>query len=100
MDWVFRETEKKICCQRQILIESQLITLSDFDFLYTGRVLIMNERKTLIEFLCNASDYDLWVLFQVLDVAHQNLIYESTDENLVMDQFMTSLWIAARSTSI
>jgi hypothetical protein len=60
----------------------------------------MNERKTLIEFLCNASDYDLWVLFQVLDVAHQNLIYESTDENLVMDQFMTSLWIAARSTSI
>ena len=60
----------------------------------------MNERKTLIEFLSNVSDYDLWVLFQVLDVAHQNLIYESTDENLVMDQFMTSLWIAARSTSI
>ncbi|MDR3605661.1 MAG: hypothetical protein ACLPVO_03715 [Desulfomonilaceae bacterium] len=60
----------------------------------------MNERKTLIEFLSNVSDYDLSVLFQVLDVAHQNLIYESTDENLVMDQFMTSLWIAARSTSI
>ncbi|MGC8602787.1 MAG: hypothetical protein ACP5VS_03760 [Desulfomonilaceae bacterium] len=60
----------------------------------------MNERKTLIDFLSNASDYDLSVLFQVLDVAHQNLIYESTDEHLVMDQFMTSLWIATRSTSI
>ncbi|MDA8408257.1 MAG: hypothetical protein M0T73_15550 [Deltaproteobacteria bacterium] len=60
----------------------------------------MNERKTLIEFLSNASDYDLSILFGVLDVAHQNLIYESTDENLVMDQFMTSLWIATRSTSI
>jgi len=60
----------------------------------------MNERKTLIEFLSNVSDYDLSVLFQVLDVAHQNLIYESTDENLLMDQFMTSLWIAARSSSI
>jgi len=60
----------------------------------------MNERKTLIEFLSNVSDYDLSVLFQVLDLAHQNLIYESTDENLVMDQFMTSLWLAARSTSI
>jgi hypothetical protein len=60
----------------------------------------MNERKTLIEFLSNVSDYDMSVLFQVLDVAHQNLIYESTDENLVMDQFMTSLWLAARSTSI
>ncbi|MGC8658332.1 MAG: hypothetical protein ACP5U1_04600 [Desulfomonilaceae bacterium] len=60
----------------------------------------MDQRKPLIEFLSNVSDYDLSVLFEVLDVAHQSLIYESTDENLVMDQFMTNLWLATRSTSI
>jgi DNA-binding response OmpR family regulator len=58
------------------------------------------ERKTLVDFLSCLSDADISVLFQVLDVAHQNLIYESTDELLVMDQFMTSLWLAARSRSI
>ncbi len=58
------------------------------------------ERKTLVDFLSYLSDADISVLFQVLDVAHQNLIYESTDELLVMDQFMTSLWLAARSKSI
>ncbi len=58
------------------------------------------ERKTLVDFLSYLSDTDISVLFQVLDVAHQNLIYESTDELLVMDQFMTSLWLAARSKSI
>ena len=73
--------------------------MSDFDYICRESV-VMNQRKPLIQFLCHASDYDLSVLFQVLDVAHQNLIYESTDENLVMDQFMTSLWLATRSTSI
>jgi PAS domain-containing protein len=58
------------------------------------------ERKTLFDFLSYLSDSDISVLFQVLDVAHQNLIYESTDELLVMDQFMTSLWLAARAKSI
>ena len=58
------------------------------------------ERKTLFDFLSYLSDADISVLFQVLDVAHQNLIYESTDELLVMDQFMTSLWLAARAKSI
>jgi CheY-like chemotaxis protein len=58
------------------------------------------ERKTLVDFLSYLSDTDISVLFQVLDVAHQNLIYESTDELLVMDQFMTSLWLAARAKSI
>ncbi|MHB8204329.1 MAG: hypothetical protein ACYDHG_11590 [Desulfomonilaceae bacterium] len=60
----------------------------------------MNELQTLIEFISKVSGHDLSILFQVLDVAHQNLIYESTDEYLLMDQFMTSLWIAARSVSI
>ncbi|MGO8819834.1 MAG: hypothetical protein ACLQO6_01180 [Desulfomonilaceae bacterium] len=60
----------------------------------------MNEGQTLVEFISRVSEDDLSILFQVLDVAHQNLIYESTDEYLLMDQFMTSLWIAARSVSI
>lgn len=61
---------------------------------------LMNERQTLVEFISRVSEDDLSILFQVLDVAHQNLIYESTGENLLMDQFMTSLWIAARLVSI
>ncbi len=61
---------------------------------------LMNEGQTLVEFISKVSEHDLSILFQVLDVAHQNLIYESTDEYLLMDQFMTSLWIAARSVSI
>ena len=60
----------------------------------------MAQRQTLIEFISKVADHDLSILFQVLDVAHQNLIYESTDENMLMDQFMTSLWIASRSNSI
>ncbi len=60
----------------------------------------MTERQTLIEFVSKVSEHDLSILFQVLDVAHQNLVYESTDEHLLMDQFMTSLWIATRSISI
>jgi|GEM_PF-5883536 len=60
----------------------------------------MTERQTLIEFLSKVSEHDLSILFQVLDVAHQNLVYESTDEHLLMDQFMTSMWIATRSISI
>ncbi|MFA6223528.1 MAG: hypothetical protein WC647_14555 [Desulfomonilaceae bacterium] len=60
----------------------------------------MTERQTLIEFISKVSEHDLSILFQVLDVAHQNLVYESTDEHLLMDQFMTSLWIATRSISI
>lgn len=60
----------------------------------------MTERQTLIEFISKVSEHDLTILFQVLDVAHQNLVYESTDEHLLMDQFMTSLWIATRSISI
>jgi hypothetical protein len=60
----------------------------------------MTERQTLIEFISKVSAHDLSILFQVLDVAHQNLVYESTDEHLLMDQFMTSLWIATRSIAI
>jgi hypothetical protein len=60
----------------------------------------MAQRQTLIEFVSKVADHDLSILFQVLDVAHQNLIYESTDEHMLMDQFMTSLWIASRSDSI
>lgn len=60
----------------------------------------MTERQTLIEFISKVSEHDLSILFQVLDVAHQNLVYESTDEHLLMDQFMTSMWIATRSISI
>jgi hypothetical protein len=60
----------------------------------------MAERKPLIDFISHVSDHELAVLFQVLDLAHQNLIYESTDENLVMDHFMTSLWLATRSSEI
>jgi len=60
----------------------------------------MVQRQPLIEFISKVSEHDLSILFQVLDVAHQNLIYESTDEHLLMDQFMTSLWVATRSIAI
>lgn len=60
----------------------------------------MGKREPLIDFISNVSDHDLSVLYEVLDLAHQNLIYESTDENLLMDHFMTSLWLAARSREI
>ena len=39
-------------------------------------------------------------LFNILDVAHHNLIYESTEEQLIMSEFMTVLFIAAKAEGI
>ena len=44
----------------------------------------------------NMSDSDINTLFEVQNVAHKALIYETSEEKLIMDQFLTSLWFAAR----
>lgn len=59
-----------------------------------------SSRQPLIEFLSNVPDHDMGILFAALDVAHEHLVYESTEEKLLVEQFMTSLWIAARGDSI
>jgi hypothetical protein len=92
--------ERTNCLPQTNLYRVAIDYISRRRFLVRKEIIKMNEREPVLEFLSKASDYDLSVLFEVLDVAHQNLIYESTDERLLMDQFMTSLWIAARSNSI
>jgi hypothetical protein len=92
--------ERTNCLPQTNLYRVAIDYISRRRFLVRKEIIKMNERQTILEFLSRASDYDLSVLFQVLDVAHQNLVYESTDERLLMDQFMTSLWIATRSNSI
>jgi hypothetical protein len=57
-------------------------------------------KDQLIEFLNGLPHHDLCMLFNALDVAHQHLIYESTDERLLMDQFMVCLWLATRGRNI
>jgi hypothetical protein len=94
------KAERTNCLPQTNLCRVAIDYISRRRFVVRKEIIKMNERQTILEFLSRASDYDLSVLFQVLDVAHQNLIYESTDERLLMDQFMTSLWIATRSNSI
>jgi hypothetical protein len=94
------EDERTNCLPQTDVNRVAINYISRRRFSIRKEIVKMNERETILEFLSRASDYDLSVLFEVLDVAHQNLIYETTDELLVMDQFMTSLWIATRSNSI
>ena len=97
----YRAKDERTNCLPQTYVNRVAINyISRRRFWIRKEIINMNERETIIEFLSRASDYDLSVLFEVLDVAHQNLIYETTDELLVMDQFMTSLWIATRSSSM
>jgi hypothetical protein len=57
----------------------------------------MDELRTpLINMIENMSDNEINTLFEVQNVAHKALIYETSEEKLIMDQFLTSLWIAAR----
>ena len=53
-------------------------------------------RQPLRDMLGRLSDPDMELLFTTLQTAHEALFYETTEEHLLMDQFMTSLWIAAR----
>ena len=57
-------------------------------------------RQPLLDMLANLSGPDMHTLFETLEVAHEALIYETTNEALIMDQLMTSLWIAARGESL
>jgi len=50
--------------------------------------------------LTGLSDPDMELLFSILQTAHEAFFYETTEEYLLMDQFMTSLWIAARGETI
>ncbi len=68
--------ERTNCLPQTNLYRVAIDYISRRRFLIRKEIIKMNERETILEFLSRASDYDLSVLFQVLDVAHQNLIYE------------------------
>ena len=57
-------------------------------------------RQPLLDMITNMSHPDMLILFRVLDIAHGALIYETTEEMLLMGEFMTSLWIAAKGEII
>jgi len=61
---------------------------------------VPEHRKPLLEFLTCIPDHEMGQLYNILDLAHHNLIYESTDENLLMSEFMTNLFIAAKAQKI
>jgi hypothetical protein len=60
----------------------------------------MGAKQPLVSFISNLPMHELSQLYETLEVAHNVLIYESTDEKLLMDQFMTTLWVAARGERI
>lgn len=57
-------------------------------------------RRPLLEFLICLLDQDIDTLFRALDVAHHALIYENSDERFIMDEFMVTLFIAAKANKI
>jgi Na+/pantothenate symporter len=57
-------------------------------------------REPLLDMIANLSGPDMSLLFETLHTAHESMIYETTEEHLLMDQFMTSLWIAAKGEQI
>lgn len=57
-------------------------------------------RKPLLEFLVCLLDQDIDTLFRALDVAHHALIYDNSDERFIMDEFMVTLFIAAKANKI
>lgn len=57
-------------------------------------------RKPLIEFLTCIPEHDFITIYNALDLAHKNLIYESSDENLLMQELMVNLFIAAKAQKI
>jgi hypothetical protein len=57
-------------------------------------------RRPLLNFLACLPEHDIGMIYNVLDLAHHNLIYESTDEHLLMDEFLTTFFIAARAEKI
>jgi len=61
---------------------------------------VPQHRQPLIDFLTCLIDQDIDTLFRALDVAHRALIYENTDERLIMDEFMVTLFIAAKANKI
>lgn len=60
----------------------------------------MYVREQLISFLTSLPHHEMCMLWDALDVAHRHLIYESTEEKLLLDQFMMSLWLATRAVDI
>lgn len=60
----------------------------------------IESRQPLIDFLTRLPHHELYCLWQAIEVAHQHLIYESTEEELLMEQFVTSLWVATRGKDI
>lgn len=60
----------------------------------------MCARDQLIEFIRELPHHELCQLFQILDLAHRNLVYDTTDERLLMQQLMVTLWIATRGDEI
>ena len=57
-------------------------------------------RKPLIEFFTCIPEHDVVTIYNALDLAHRNLIYESSDEHLLMQELMINLFIAAKAQKI
>lgn len=53
-----------------------------------------------MDFIKCIPEHDMGTLWNILDVAHHGLIYESTSENLLMQEFMTNLFIAAKASGM
>ena len=57
-------------------------------------------RKPLLEFLTCIPEHDMTTIYNALDLAHRNLIYESSDEHLLMQELMVNMFIAAKAQKI
>jgi len=61
---------------------------------------VPQHRQPLIDYLACLPEHEIGILFNILDVANHALIFESTDENLIFQEFMTTLFIAAKANKI
>lgn len=58
---------------------------------------IKPQYEPLVDFLNCLPDHEIDQLFSIFDVIRNSLIFESSDESLLFNEFMTTFFIAARS---
>jgi hypothetical protein len=55
---------------------------------------VPEQREDLIRFLINLPHHNICELFEALHIAVEDLEYDSIEEKVLVDQFMTSLWVS------
>lgn len=61
---------------------------------------IIEHRKPLLDFLTCIPDHEVGEIYNILDMVYKALLFDTTREQLLFDEFMTTFFIAARASKI